>query len=553
MEAVMKTINGEIYKNMIIEAAANLEAHKEEVNSLNVFPVPDGDTGTNMCMTITAAANALNRLGSPSLGKALDTSADAFLRGARGNSGVITSLLFRGITKNMRDLSEADGTSLASALTEGVTTAYKAVMKPAEGTMLTLARVAADAARAAAKKNADAEYVLEAVIAASKPALERTTEQNPVLKKAGVVDAGAYGLLLIFEGMYVALTGKTTGLADMLKLEKPQQEFSGADFSQFETEEITFAYCTEFIADRENMKRSPKKAKAFLESIGDCVVVAEADTFIKVHVHTDRPDKALAEGLKYGRLSAIKIENMQEQHERQVRLAAEAGMKERKVAAPEKRYGFVSVAAGEGICSVFTDLGVDKVVEGGQTMNPSTEDILSAIDQTPAEVIFVLPNNKNIIMASEQAAELSERQVVVIPTKTVPQGLTAMLNFDPECELDVNTAAMNECLENVKTGSVTWAARDSDFDGHNIKENDFMALCEGKLVCSNADFADTAKKLAKTICDKKTAFVTLIYGQDATEEQIAMLNELLTAEAPNAEVNVIDGGQPVYSFIVSAE
>jgi len=553
MEAPMKTINGEIYKNMIIEAAANLESRKEEVNALNVFPVPDGDTGTNMCMTITSAANALNKLSSPSLGKALDVSADAFLRGARGNSGVITSLLFRGITKNMRDLSEADGTSLASALTEGMTTAYKAVMKPAEGTMLTLARVAADAARAAAKKNSDTEYVLEAVIEACKPALKMTTEQNPVLKKAGVVDAGAYGLLLIFEGMFIALTGRTTGLTEMLKLEKPAEEYAGADFAQFETEEITFEYCTEFIADRENLRRSPKKAKMYLESIGDCVVVAEADTFIKVHVHTDRPDKALAEGLKYGRLSAIKIENMKEQLERQVREKAQSGMKKRTVAAPEKRYGFVSVAAGEGVRSVFMDLGVDHVVEGGQTMNPSTEDILSAIDQTPAEVIFVLPNNKNIIMASEQAAELSERQVVVIPTKSVPQGLTAMLNFDPECELEVNTSAMNECLATVKTGSVTWAARDSDFDGYMIKENDYMALCEGKLVHSSAAFEDTAKKLAKSICDKKTTFVTLIYGEDATEEQIAVLKVFLEEEAENAEINLINGGQPVYSFIVSAE
>ena len=551
-----KIIDGEVFKNMMIEGAAAVDARKEEINDLNVFPVPDGDTGINMSLTLNAAAKELAKMQSPTLGKALEVSSSAVLRGARGNSGVITSLLFRGIAKGMKDVSTADGGNLANGLTEGVAAAYKAVLKPAEGTILTVSRIAAEAAVKAAKEDRDCEKVLLAAIEAGKVALEETTEQNPVLKKAGVVDAGGFGFIVLLEGMYIALSGQT-GLRSvfMPSIKKPVEVSADAmaDFSQFDTGEITFSYCTEFIAERKDKKRSPDKLREFLMSIGDSVVVVEDDEIIKVHVHTENPDKALGEGLKYGPLLTMKIENMRAQHEQLLKEAREEQMGERKVAAPENRYGFVAVAAGEGLSSVFVDLGVDNMVEGGQTMNPSTEDILNAIDATPSEVVFVLPNNKNIIMASEQAAPLSDKQVVVLPTKTIPQGLCAMLAFDPDVDLSVNEDSMNKAIQNDRTGQITYAARDSEFEGRNIKEGDFMSMADGKLVHTNKKFESVVKKLANEIADKKSSFITIIYGEGADEEQANGVAEVFQKEAKNAEIQVIFGGQPVYSYIISVE
>ncbi len=551
-----KLIDGEVYKNMLIEGAAAVEAHKEEINDLNVFPVPDGDTGINMALTLGAGARELAKLSSPTLGKALEVTSSALLRGARGNSGVITSLLFRGFSKGMKDLSEADGGNLANALTEGVSAAYKAVLKPAEGTILTVARVSAEAAVKAAKKDRDPEVVLLAAIERAKTALAETVEQNPVLKKAGVVDAGGFGYVILMEGMYAALTGKArqhTFIPAVKKADNVKSSVAMADFSQFDTGEITFAYCTEFIAERTDKTRSPDKLRALLESIGDSVVVVDDEEIIKIHVHTDDPDKALAGGLKYGQLSAIKIENMKEQHERLLQETMQETLGSRTVAPAEKRYGFVAVAAGEGICSIFQDLGVDNMVQGGQTMNPSTEDILNAVDATPAEVVFVLPNNKNIIMAGEQAAGLSEKQVIVLPTKTIPQGFSAMLAFDPDVDATINDSNMKSGLARVKTGQITYAARDSDFDGKNIKQGDYLAMIDGKLTTTNKRFDEAVKKLAKEISDKKTAFITIIYGEGADEDQAEYVRSVFEKEAKNAEINLVYGGQPVYSYIISVE
>ena len=549
-------ITGELMKAMMLEAAACIEEKKEEINDLNVFPVPDGDTGTNMAMTLGNCANELSKLQAPALGKVLEVMASSLLRGARGNSGVITSLLFRGMTKHLKGASEIGGKALAAAMGEGVQAAYKAVMKPAEGTILTVSRVAAEAAQKAAKKTDDCEAVLVAAMNAARPALEETQNQNPVLKKAGVVDAGGYGWLLILESMHVALTGKT-GLRALFKPKSKKPKMEAADFSDFDHENITFAYCTEFIAARHNMKESPVALRAYLETIGDCVVVVDDDEIVKVHVHTDNPDKALGAGLKIGPLITVKVENMKEQLEQLVEEEEQEetleAMGQRRIAEPEKRYGFVTVCAGAGVADLFRELGADQIVEGGQTMNPSTEDILKAVDLTPSEVVFVLPNNKNIIMASQQAAELSGKQVIVLETKTVPQGITAMLNFDPESDPDSNEQMMTEALAGVRTGSITYAARDSEFDGHPIKQGDHMALVEGKLLWADPKQPTVIKKLAEQMCGKDSAYITVLHGEGADEDSIAALEKAFQKAAPNAEINVIHGGQPVYAFIVAVE
>lgn len=549
-----KTIDGELFKNMMIEGAAAVDARKEEINDLNVFPVPDGDTGINMALTLNAAAKELAKMSSPTLGKALDVTASHVLRGARGNSGVITSLLFRGFAKGMRDVSVADGGHFANGLTEGVNAAYKAVLKPAEGTILTVARVSAETAVKTAKKDRDCEVVLLATIESAKEALLETTEQNPVLKKANVVDAGAFGYIILLEGMYAALTGRVIARTEVPgEVKKVAQSPATVDFSQFDTGEITFSYCTEFIAERKDQKRSVDKLREVLEGIGDSVVVVEDDEIIKVHVHTENPDKALSEGLKYGPLLTVKIENMRAQHEELLKESLAENIGERKVAEPENRYGFVAVAAGDGLSSVFSDLGVDTMVEGGQTMNPSTEDILNAIDSTPSEIVFVLPNNKNIIMASEQAAPLSEKQVVVLPTKTIPQGLCAMLAFDPDVDLVINEKGMKTAISSVHSGQITYAARDSDFEGRKIKEGDYMSLAEGKLVHTSNNFEAVAQRLAKEIADKKSSYITIIHGEGADDERTELVADLFAKAAKNAEVNVVYGGQPVYSYIISVE
>ena len=549
-----KMIDGEAYKEMILAAAAAVADRVEEVNALNVFPVPDGDTGTNMSMTLNNAAEQLNKLENPTLGRALEVTSSALLRGARGNSGVITSLLFRGIAKGMKDARTADGAVLAEGLKEGAATAYKAVMKPAEGTILTVARIAGDADVKAAKKTRDPEAVLGAAIKSAKKALDETVNQNPVLKKAGVVDAGGYGYLLILQGMQDALSGTITRLARKIPVPviNPAVTVESADFSSFDEGEINFDYCTEFIAARETDK-DPDDLRKFLPTIGDCVVVVEDDEIVKVHVHTNEPHLALGEALKYGQLITVKVENMVEQHRQMVAEETEAHMGKREYAAPVTRYGFVSVAAGEGVMNLFRELGADNVVGGGQTMNPSTEDILRAIDLTPAEIVFVLPNNKNIIMAGQQAAALSDKQVVVLPTKTIPQGICAMLSFDHDLDLEDNQQAMEAAIEAVKSGSVTYAARDSEFDGRSIQEGDHMALTEGKLLSTGKDFMAVMADLAKEMCKGECNFITIIYGEGADEQQADQVRELFQKASGDAEINVLCGGQPVYSYLISVE
>ena len=547
-------INGEALRDMILEAAAEIESKKELINALNVFPVPDGDTGTNKSLTLNNAAGELARLQSPTLKRVCEVTSDALLRGARGNSGVITSLLFKGMAKVLKNESSVDGAAFADALAEGSATAYKAVMKPAEGTILTVSRVSAESAVKFARKNRNAEDVLRHAIESAEKALENTVEQNPVLKKAGVVDAGGYGYVVILKAMLVSLTGEP-GLynKDDAPALPTAMTVETADFSSFDTEEITFTYCTEFMVKRGDRRRSPSKLRAFLDSLGDCVVVVDDENVIKVHVHTDAPDRALGEGLKYGALISVKVENMREQHMKKMQDELENKMQDRVIAEPVNRYGFVTVAAGEGVCGVFRDLGVDNVVEGGQTMNPSTEDILRAVDATPAHTVFVLPNNKNIIMAAQQAVPLSSKEVIVIESRTVPQGISAMICYDPEADSETNRDAMKDAMANVASGQITFAARDSDFDGKKIREGDFMCLSEGKLVHNSSRFEDVAKKLAKSMCSRQSGFITVFSGEGANEQTDKVMESAFKSAAPNAEITIVPGGQPVYSYIVSVE
>ena len=561
-----KVINGELFKNMMTLAASAVEESKEQLNSLNVFPVPDGDTGTNMSLTLNAAARELAKYEELTLSKACDITSTSLLRGARGNSGVITSLLFRGLTKAMKEMETAGAVHFANALAEGVKTAYKAVMKPAEGTILTVSRVSAEAAVKAAEEGKNLDEVIEIAIEAAKIELPNTMELNPVLKKAGVVDAGAFGYIVIMEGVQAAVTGKKPDNSFKPEEKVKSAADSGVDYLVFDERDITFAYCTEFICERTDKEKSVPMFRTFLDSIGDSVVVVDDDEFIKVHVHTNNPDKALGEALKFGRLSRIKIENMREQFEE---LAREQGLRvvdaadlEKQEEAPEvkkaeieKKYGFVSVAAGEGLESVFMDLGVDNMVKGGQTMNPSTEDILNSVDMTPAEVVFVLPNNKNIIMAAEQAALICEdKKIVVVPTRSVPQGISALLAFDPDAEVEDNKEAMTEAAKSVVTGQMTYAARDAEIDGNKITQGDFMALVNDKLLTTDADADVVIEKMAANMCEgKDECFITIFYGEGADEEKANAVAEVFQKCAPDGEINVICGGQPVYSYIVSVE
>lgn len=536
------------FRQMIQSAAAAIENNRQVLNEMNVFPVPDGDTGINMSMTINAADKALASLQADKISTVADTAASALLRGARGNSGVILSLLFRGFSKACAGKSELDAKEFAQALKSGVDAAYRAVMKPAEGTILTVSRLAAEAAMVTAEENTDIEAVFADAISAANVALADTMNVNPVLKKAGVVDAGGKGWVLVLEAMDASVKGNP------VVREAPSEETeSAASFSEIADEDIVFAYCTEYIINRSDAgkKKDPKILRAMLESIGDCVVVVDDEEIIKVHVHTNQPDRALKEALTYGDLVNIKIENMREQHTQKVIDEQKKG--ERKIAAPEKPYGFVVVAAGAGICSAYRDLGVDEIVEGGQTMNPSTEDILSAIDATPAETVFVLPNNKNIIMAAQQTVELSEKNVVVLETKHIPQGISAMLAFDPDADVEANRDAMTAAAQGVTSGSITYAARDSEFDGHNIKKGEYLALCEGKLSQSGTELAAVMGTMAADMKLADHEFITVFYGEEVTEEDAAKMEELCKKAAPNAEVMLLEGNQPVYYYIISAE
>ena len=561
-----KVINGELFKNMMTLAASAVEENKEQLNSLNVFPVPDGDTGTNMSLTLNAAARELAKHEELTLAKACEITSTSLLRGARGNSGVITSLLFRGLTKAMKEMETAGAVDFANALAEGVKTAYKAVMKPAEGTILTVSRVSAEAAVKAAAEGKGLDEVIAIAIEAAKIELPNTMELNPVLKKAGVVDAGAYGYIVIMEGVQSAVTGKKPDNSYKPEEKVQSAAETGVDYLVFDERDITFAYCTEFICERTDKEKSVPMFRTFLDGIGDSVVVVEDDEFIKVHVHTNNPDKALGEALKFGRLSRIKIENMREQFEE---LAREQGLRvvdaaelEKQEEAPavkkaeiEKKYGFVSVAAGEGLESVFVDLGVDNMVQGGQTMNPSTEDILNSVDMTPAEIVFVLPNNKNIIMAAEQAALICEdKKIVVIPTRSVPQGISALLAFDPDMDTEENKENMTEAAKSVVTGQMTYAARDAEIDGNKITMGDFMALVNDKLLTTDADADVVIDKMAAHMCEgKDECFITIFYGEGADEDKANAVGEVFQKYAENGEINVIYGGQPVYSYIVSVE
>ena len=540
-----QTINGSDFRRLIISAAASIEINKQGLNDLNVFPVPDGDTGTNMSMTINAAAGDLRKLEDPSLEKAAAATASAMLRGARGNSGVILSLLMRGISKKLKGAVDCDGVLWAEALQEGVDAAYKAVMKPAEGTILTVARLAAAKAKRAAEENNYFEYVHEAAIEEAKTALANTTNQNPVLKKAGVVDAGGKGWLVALEAMLCALRGE-----DIVAPEGGVTEVkSEADFSDFDTEDITFTYCTEFIIDRENDK-DPEQLRAFLDSLGDSLVLVDDEEIIKVHVHTNDPGKALHEAMDYGSFVTVKIENMRLQHTEKVMTEAE---KSPKIAEPEKTFGVVSVCAGDGIADVFANLGVDRIVSGGQTMNPSTQDILEEVNKVPAEIVFVLPNNKNIIMAAQQVDALTPKKVVVIESKTIPQGVTAMLSFNPEGTEEENVEAMTEALATVDTMQITYAARNSDFDGYDIHEGDYLALYGSQLFGTSQDIKVLLKSLAQKVRDDGKDYVTIYYGENVKEKHAQKAADIFAEVCPDADVNLLRGGQPVYYYLISAE
>ena len=543
-------INGALYRSMVIEGALAIAEKKEQANELNVFPVPDGDTGTNMSMTMGSAMAEMEKLAEPTLAKAADATASALLRGARGNSGVILSLLFRGMAKKLRETDEADGRTLALALREGVDTAYKAVMKPAEGTILTVSRVAAQHAveLCQAEPTLTAEQVLAAIIEQGHTALEETVHQNPVLEKAGVVDAGGFGFITIFEGMLDALRGIHKERAVAAEPTK-----STADFAAINDEDITFTYCTEFIASRKDKARNVARLRSILNEIGDSLVVVEDDDIVKVHVHTDQPNKALEEGLKFGPLLTVKIENMREQHTAKVIEGTADAPKERVIVPAEKKFGFVAVAAGEGLKSLFTDLGADVVVQGGQTMNPSTQDILEKINATPAEVVFVFPNNKNIIMAAEQTAGLTEKKVVVVPSKTVPQGVSAMLVFDPDASEEDNLSAMTDAMAGVTTMQITYAARDSDIDGHNIHAGEYLALWGSSLFGSSADLKGLLRSMAEKVHEEGHEFVTVYAGADLPAGQAEETAALFREVCPECEVTLIDGGQPVYYYLISAE
>ncbi len=541
-----QTINGADFRRLVVNAAAAIELHKQAINELNVFPVPDGDTGTNMSMTISSAVADLKKVEDPTLEKAASLAASAMLRGARGNSGVILSLLFRGIGKALKGASVCDGVLWAKALQEGVDAAYKAVMKPAEGTILTVARLSAAKAVAAAKENSYFEFVHEAALEEAKVALAGTMNQNPVLKKAGVIDAGGRGWVLALEAMLLALRGEEITAPTGEAGEEPKEQ---ASFSDFETEDITFTYCTEFIVSRENDK-DPEQLRAFLSQLGDSLVLVDDEEIIKVHVHTNNPGTAMQEALTYGSFVTVKVENMRLQHTEKVMSEQELAP---TIAAPEKKYGAVAVCAGDGIASVFRDLGADGIISGGQTMNPSTQDILLAVNQVPAEIVFVFPNNKNIIMAAEQVDPLTEKKVVVIPSKTIPQGITALLSFDPEGEEDENIAAMTQALETVDTMQITYAARNSDFDGFDIHEGDYLAMYGSALFGTSRSLSELLKGLAEKVKQEGKSYITIFYGADTTEKQAQKAADIFTKACPNADVNLLQGGQPVYYFLISAE
>ena len=553
-------ITGALFKRMVLHGAAAITAQKQAINDLNVFPVPDGDTGTNMSMTIGTAVTELRKSEPATVDKAASVTASALLRGARGNSGVILSLLFRGLSKGLKGMETAGAAAFAAAMQEGVSAAYKAVMKPAEGTVLTVSRLAAKrAVDTVAEGETDIEKVLEEALKEGWDALAQTTDMNPVLKKAGVVDAGGKGYLLILEGMLAELRGEL-----MPEVTEDAQTQDKADFAALSEEDITFTFDTVFIV-RKTVDKSLESFRAYLNSIGDSLVIGEDDDAFKVHVHTDIPGAALTEAQKYGTLELAKIENMRTQAEdlaagRQAQSTDDLDAVEAELeapaapAAPEKPYGFLAVCAGDGLAAVFRDLGADGVVSGGQTMNPSTESILEGVEKIPAETVFVLPNNGNIIMAAQQCDALTEKRVIVIPTKTVPQGITAMMNVDFEApDADSIAEAMKDSLSTVTTAQITYAARNSDFDGFDIKEGDYLALEEGKLFGTDSSLDVLLEKLAADAVEREAGFISLYFGEDVSEEEAQNAAHVFEERCPEAEVAVLSGGQPVYYYIISME
>ena len=557
---MIEKISGAAFKEMVLFGAACIAGQIQSINDLNVFPVPDGDTGTNMYLTIQTACAELKKAEPATIDDAAKITARGLLRGARGNSGVILSLLFRGMSKSLKGLAEADGAALAAAMQEGVATAYGAVMKPAEGTVLTVSRLAAQRAMEAAQENNCVEFVLEEAIRAGEVTLAETVEMNPVLKKAGVVDAGGKGYLIILDGMLRCLRGEA--IPEVTEETAVKEK---ADFAALE-DEITFTFDTVFIVRKTMGEKSLEPLRAYLDSIGDSLVIGEDDECFKVHVHTDIPGYALTEAQKYGTLELAKIENMRTQRDD---LAAgreahstddldaveeELENQENAVAPAEKRYGFVAVCAGDGLADTFRALGVDTIVSGGQTMNPSTEAILKEVNRTPSEVVFILPNNKNIIMAAQQCVGLTEKEIVVIPTATVPQGITAMMSFDPD-ETDPQTIAqaMVAAAQTVSTAQITYAARNSDFDGFAINEGDYLALLDGKLFGTSRSMEDLLEKLSQHAAEADAEYINIYTGEGVSEEESARTETLFAQRCPDAEVAAIPGGQSVYFYIISIE
>ena len=555
------TINGAMFKEMLLFGTVSIAQAQQAINDLNVFPVPDGDTGTNMSLTIQTAAQELKKIEPATVDQAASVTASALLRGARGNSGVILSLLFRGISKELKGCKEADGAAFAAALQEGVAAAYNAVMKPAEGTILTVSRLAAERAVNAAEEHNSVEYVIEQAIAQGEITLAQTTDMNPVLKKAGVVDAGGKGFLLILGGMLSALRGEER---PELTEENAQEK---ADFAMLNEEDITFTFDTVFIVRKSG--RSIEPFRRFLDGIGDSLVIGEDDEAFKVHVHTDIPGEALTEAQKYGTLELAKIENMRTQAQQlaaggkaqstddleAIEQELEAAEHENAgEAEPEKDFGFLAVCAGKGLANVFTDLGADGVISGGQTMNPSTESILKEIKKVPAHTVFVLPNNKNIIMAAQQCIGLTEKTVVVIPTASIPQGVSAMMAVDPDMsDADAIAKAMTDAAQCVSTAQITYAARNSDFDGFDIHEGAYLALLDGKLLGTDRDVSALLDGLSDEAASREAEFITVFYGEDVNEEDAHKACDAFTRKCPDAEVNLICGGQPVYYYIISIE
>ena len=558
---MVQSVDGKTLAGMLIHASACLNAEKQKINELNVFPVPDGDTGTNMSLTISTAAAELRQKKPTTVEKAAAVCASAMLRGARGNSGVILSLIFRGFSRAMKDKTEMNGIDLADALNAGVIAAYKAVMKPAEGTVLTVSRLAGERAGRAAEENSAFEYVLESSIERAREALADTINQNPVLKKAGVVDAGGMGFVVILQGMLDELRG--VAAPDEDEADKPAQD--KADFGSLADEEITFTYDTVFIVRRTGGKPLDEY-RAWLETMGDSLVIGEGDEEFKVHVHTDEPGVVLTKAAEFGTLELAKIENMRTQRDelaagKQAQstddleaVEAELENMEHQSAAPEKKYGFVAVAAGEGLAKVFYDLGVDGGISGGQTMNPSTEDILKQIQKTPAEIVYVLPNNKNIIMAAQQCVDLVEdKKVIVLPAKTVPQGISAMIAVNPDGDEAENTAAMEEAMSLVTTMEVTYAARDSEFDGQAIHAGDYLLLVDNQLFGTEKDLHTALDKLAQASKERAGEFISIFYGEGVDPDQAEQALALFQTACPDAEITMLEGGQPVYHYLISVE